>query len=274
MNFNFINSNMKKFPPLSPEEEIILCNEYARLSKDNNPHALNVRNKIVNHNLGLVFDLAKEFSSKSEDLISEGYCGLIVGVEKYDPSLGYKLSTYVSYWIKARMFAFVLNNRSLVKIGTTVTQRKLFFKLSKIKAKLAASNQDSSNEKLAEHLGVKEQDISEMSVRMSREVALDAPMGDQDGSTRLDFVSSDGVSAEEAFEELEQLQILNDGISNFKKKLNPFQVAVFDHRLIGDQKLEQVGRTYGYTREYVRQVQIKLTQQFKKYCESQNLHTL
>ena len=257
-----------KYQPLTVEEERDLCARYAET------RSIGLRNQIANHNVRLVIDIANEYYSSNEDLISEGYIGLLKGIERFNPALGYKLSTYVTYWIRASMLAFVMSNHRLVKLGTTSAQRKLFFNLQKEKAKLAAMGIESTTAKLAQELSVKETEVAEMEGRLGHESSLDVPIGHDSETTRLDCVSAEGVTADEALVAFEQQQIIETELAEFKKSLTPIQQSVFEHRMLGEHRLEAVGNHLGVTREYVRKIQLKVSDRLKKFCKGRGIDSM
>ena len=250
---------------LSAEEERSLCVEYAKTKN------VNVRNTLIMHNVRFVNKIANEYPA-NPDLVSEGYLGLIRGIEKFDPERGLKLGTYVGYWIRAYMLSYIVRNARLVKLGTTQAQRKLFFKLNKEKARLAAMGSEITPELIAEHLQVDKKDVEEMETRLeASETRLDATVGDSDKNTRLDRIAADGMSPDEALENAQESAQLSEKLQQFRAKLNRNEQFVFDLRMIQDQTLQEVGDQVGVTRERIRQLEAKLTDRLRKFCLSNNI---
>lgn len=253
-------SRAAQYHVLSIEEERELTVQYWA-NKD-----IATRNKLVNHNLRLVMSITFEYS-RSLDLLSEGSIGLIEGIKRFDPTRGTKLSTYVSYWIRAYILSYLVRDARLVKVGTTAAQQKLFFNLRKERAKLEAQGLDVTPEMIAEKLGVETREVEEMEVRLHAEKQLDQPIFD-DGSTTLDFVAADGISPDEALEEVQR----REALSNFSTSLLPNEKVIFEYRLLQDATLQEVGDRLNLTRERIRQVEMRVKDKLKRYCENRNLH--
>lgn len=248
-----------QFPLLSLDEERELTTLYW------SSKTLPLRNKLVNHNLRLVMSIAFEYS-RNVDLLSEGSIGLIEGIKRFDPTRGHKLSTYVSFWIRAYILSYIVRDARLVKVGTTAAQQKLFFNLRKEKAKLEAQGFDVTPELIAERLGVETHEVEEMEVRLVSERALDQPLF-EDGTTALDFIASDGVSPDDALAEAQRRRAL----SVFSASLMPNEKIVFENRLLQDATLQEVGDQLRLTRERVRQVEVRIKDKLKRYCEHHNI---
>ncbi|MGC4090945.1 MAG: sigma-70 family RNA polymerase sigma factor [Polyangiaceae bacterium] len=179
-------SEVQRHPLLTPDEEHALAVQYVKTQD------MKTAARLVTANLRLVVKLAYEYRRAYRnmmDLIQEGNIGLMQAVKRYDPYRGVKLSSYAAWWIRAYMLRFILNNWRLVKVGTTQAQRKLFFNLSKEKAKLTQMGIEPTHAEIAKRLNVEESEVVEMDRRLSRsDASLDAPVGEGDDSstTRLD----------------------------------------------------------------------------------------
>jgi len=190
-------AEINRFPLLKAEEEFKLAVRFAKYND------MQAAEKLVTSNLRFVVKIAheyKKYSVKLIDLIQEGNIGLMHAVKKFDPYKGYRLISYAVWWIRAYMQNFVIKSWSLVKIGTTQAQRKLFFKLNQAKKKLQAISQKSPEFKeIAEMLNVKETEIEEMNLRLNnRDVSLNATIDDEGESTYIDNLVYKGKSQEDA----------------------------------------------------------------------------
>ena len=227
---------------------------------------------MVTSNLRLVVKIALEFQrvwmQNLLDLIQEGNIGLMQAVRKFDPYKNVKFSYYASFWIKAYILKFIMDNWRLVKIGTTQGQRKLFFKLKKEKQKLIDEGFDPKPKLLSERLGVSEREIVDMDQRLDGwDVSLDAPLKDDSDTERIDFVSADAESAEEQVAKKEMDVLLNEKVIEFKRKLTPRELEIFEQRIFSDSPvtLQEIGIRYGISRERVRQVEKNIIKKMKEF---------
>jgi RNA polymerase sigma-32 factor len=223
---------------------------------------------LVTANLRLVVKIASGFHrvwrQNLLDLIQEGNIGLIQAVQKYDPHKNVKFSYYASFWIKAYILRFIMDNWRLVKIGTTQGRRKLFFKLKKEKQKLINQGFDPHPGLLAERLGVAEKEVVEMDQRLgSWDVSLDAPLKDDSRAERIDFLCTPDASTEEQVAKKEMEALLHDKIDAFRKKMTPRELEIFDRRIFSETPvvLQVIADRYGISKERVRQVEKNI---FKK----------
>ena len=206
------------------------------------------------------------------DLIQEGNIGLMQAVKKFDPYRGYKLSYYASFWIKAYIIKFIMDNWKLVKIGTTQAQRKLFFNLRKEKERLLSMGFEPGPKLLAERLDVKESEVIEMDQRLgSWEVSLDAPVKEDSDSDHQSFIPSDEVGADEQLADFERKEILNEKLTSFRTTLPEKERFIFDNRLMTEEPLtlQEIGDIYGISRERVRQIQVRITKKIKTYLQEE-----
>lgn len=256
----------KKYGLLSEIEERILCNDYY-IGRHQNQ-----LNRLVHHNLRLVLSIASHFP-REEDVLSEGMIGLVEGIKRFNPSCGTKLSTYVTYWIKAYIFKYVLDSHRLVRLGSTPSQRKLFFNLNKVKNQLKSLGQELSPETIANHLQVNAQDVIEMEQRLLMEARLDAPLKNlSDGDTTLlDTISCDGLTPDEALERMEEQFRIECEVKEFRTTLSAFEQKVFDARFATDKEeqitLRDLGDSLGVSHECVRQSQNKMLPKLRRFME-------
>jgi len=238
--------------------------------------------RLVTANLRLVVKIAFEYRRAYRnvmDLIQEGNIGLMQAVKKFDPYRGVKLSTYASWWIRAYILRYLLNNWRLVKIGTTQAQRRLFFNLSKEKRRLEALGVDATPEKIAEGLQVTADEVIEMDRRLAApEASLDAPArsagsaSDSDrGASRLDLLSDEEVPADEALALAQFNDELQAKVAAFAETLAGREADVFRNRLWADapETLQEIGDRYGLTREGVRQIEKRILARLRKYLEQE-----
>ena len=228
-------------------------------------------------NLRLVVKIAYEYRRAYRnmmDLIREGNIGLMQAVKRYDPYRGVKLSSYAAWWIRAYMLRYILNNWRMVKIGTTQAQRKLFFNLSKEKAKLTAMGIEPSHAEIAKRLNVSENDVVEMDRRLSRsDASLDAPVaeGEERTTSRLELLPSLSDSPDRLTEDAQLHQILREKLDVFRATLTGKDVAIFDKRLVADDPLtlQELGDEFGVSRERVRQLEARLTGKLRTFLQQE-----
>jgi RNA polymerase sigma-32 factor len=188
---------------------------------------------LVTSNLRLVVKIALEFQrvwmQNLLDLIQEGNIGLMQAVKKFDPYKNVKFSYYASFWIKAYILKFIMDNWRLVKIGTTQGQRKLFFKLKKEKQKLIDEGFDPKPKLLSQRLGVSEREIIDMDQRLDGwDISLDAPLKEDSDTERIEFMSTESESAEETVAKKEMSSLLNQKIAEFRKQMTDRELEIFD----------------------------------------------
>jgi len=231
---------------------------------------------LVTANLRLVVKIALEFQrvwmQNLLDLIQEGNIGLMQAVKKFDPYKNVKFSYYSSFWIKAYILKFIMDNWRLVKIGTTQGQRKLFFKLKKEKQKLIDQGFDPKPKLLSEKLGVSEREIVDMDQRLDGwDVSLDAPIKDGSDTERIELLSTEVESTEDQVAKKEIETLLHSKIIEFKKTMTPRELEIFDQRIFSDTPvtLQQIGDRYGISRERVRQVEKNIIKKLRDYFKKE-----
>lgn len=257
---------ISKFPVLSREEEQALVEKY--LENDDREAA----QKLVVSNLRLVVKIAMEYRRAYHnllDLIQEGNMGLLRALTKYDPEKGTRFSYYASWWIKAYILKYIIDNFRLVKIGTTQAQKKLFFNLMKEKEKMEKQGFIPKTKLLSERLDVKEKEVEEMQQRMgSGDMSLDAPSAYYEGKSQMDFLADDKQDSAEDQTELNELkQKLFDNLGDFVKELKEKEKKVFSERLYAEvpKTLQEIADEYGITRERIRQIEARVVEKLKTF---------
>ena len=206
------------------------------------------------------------------DLIQEGNIGLMQAVRKFDPYKNVKFSYYASFWIKAYILKFIMDNWRLVKIGTTQGQRKLFFKLKKEKQKLIEQGFDPKPKLLSQRLGVSEREIIDMDQRLDGwDVSLDAPLKEDSDTERIEFLSTESVSAEDQVAKKEIEVMLHDKIDAFRQNMTPREKEIFDLRIFSDNPvtLQEIGDRYAISRERVRQVEKNIIKKLREFFKQE-----
>ena len=257
---------IKRYNLLTKEEELELA---IRVREHNDQEAAF---RLVTSNLRLVVKIAMDFhrywTKSLLDLIQEGNVGLLQAVKKFDPYRGIKFSYYSSFWIKAYMLKYIMENWKLVKIGTTQTQRKLFFNLSKERDKLIAQGFTPEPKLLAERLDVREEDIEEMTQRLGGgEVSLNAPIGDDLREEYGSFLPDKTMTIESQLSEIEGRTILLQKLKEYREKLSGKDLDIFDNRIMAESPvtLQELGDKYNISRERVRQIQVRIVNNIKKW---------
>ncbi|HET9953153.1 MAG TPA: RNA polymerase factor sigma-32 [Polyangiaceae bacterium] len=262
---------VQRHPLLTPDREHALAVEYKKTGD------VNAAASLVTANLRLVVKIAYEYRRAYRnmmDLIQEGNIGLMQAVKRYDPYRGVKLSSYAAWWIRAYMLRFILNNWRMVKIGTTQAQRKLFFNLSKEKARLSQMGIEPTHAEIAKSLNVEESEVMEMDRRLARQDAsLDAPVteGDDRATTRLELLPSVADSPDRIAEDAQLHGLLREKLESFRSTLTGKDIAIFDKRLVADEPLtlQELGDEFGVSRERVRQLEARLTGKLREYLKTQ-----
>lgn len=260
---------ISKYPLLTKEEEERLTRQYY---ETRDPA---IASRIVTGNLRLVVKIAMDFQKmwmqNFLDLIQEGNIGLMHAVKKFNPYKGVKFSYYASFWIKAYILKFIMDNWRLVKIGTTQAQRKLFYNLSKEKNRLFALGFEPVPKLISERLNVSEKDVIDMEQRMgSWEVSLDAPVRDDSEEAHIDFLHDDKASIETKIARTEAQKRLQKYMKEFKDTLSEKERIIFDQRLLTDtpKTLQEIGNELGVSRERVRQIENRIKKRLKTFLKN------
>jgi len=230
-------AEINRFPILTPEEEFKLA---MRLKKDNDMEAAE---KLIVSNLRFVVKIAHEYRSygfKLADLIQEGNIGLIHAVKKFDPEKGYRLISYAVWWIRAYIQNYLIKSWSIVKIGTTQAQRKLFFKLNQARKQLETiSKKNPEFSEIADSLGVKGSDVAEMDLRMgARDLSLNKLIGDDGETSHLDFLTHDGDNQETSVIKDYERELVEHNIGGALATLNERERYIIQHRIMLNNTME------------------------------------
>ncbi len=263
---------INKIHSLTKEEEYMLAKDY--LEK----HDLNAAHKLVISHLKLVAKIAltyKNYGLPVSDLISEGNLGLMHAVKKYDPEMGHRLSTYSMWWIKAYIQEYVLKSWSLVKIGTTAAQKKLFFSLGKIKRKISNlySRQiiDSDYKIIAQEFDVKEENVREMDSRLSQsDLSLNLPTSNKEGdgeSELIEFIQSPQASHEVVMASRQENIIKRKLLQDAMLQLNERELYIFKSRklLESPETLDHLSIRFDISKERVRQIENRAFEKIQSY---------
>jgi RNA polymerase sigma-32 factor len=256
-------SEVSKYPVLTREEELEISTKVFK-EKDRS-----AAQKLAISNLKLVVKIALEYYNtylNILDLIQEGNVGLLHAVKKYNPYKGTKFSTYASFWIRAYILKYIMDSWSLVKVGTTQGQRKLFYRLNKEKQRLEAQGIYPAPKLLASTLDVKEEEVEEMQKRLTyTDISLEAPVHDESDDTIMDMMRS-GENVEEVVAEKEKSDILAMKVTEFKKTLNDKEIFIFEQRVMAEEPLtlQEIGARFSISRERVRQIENRVLKKFKE----------
>ena len=260
---------IKRYDLLSREEE----KELAMRVRDEGDDQAAYR--LVTANLRLVVKIAMDFhrywTKNLLDLIQEGNLGLLQAVRKFDPYRGIKFSYYASFWIKAYILKFIMDNWKLVKIGTTQSQRKLFFNLAKERDRLISQGFAPEPKLLAERLDVKEEEVVEMTQRLGGwEVSLSSPVGGDESREAFDaFLPDPGMAVDDQISEDQGRQRLLESLQEFRKTLSGKEADIFDNRIMAEKPLtlQDLGNKYNISRERIRQIQEKIIKSIRKWLK-------
>jgi len=261
-------SKIKKFPMLSAEEEYMLAKSW----RDRGD--LKSAQKLITSHLRLVAKIAmgyRGYGLPVSEMVSEGNIGLMQAVKKFEPEKGFRLTTYAIWWIKASIQEYILRSWSLVKMGTTSAQKKLFFNLKKIKNQLSPNNTGDLNtehvEEISKRLNVKKEEVVSMNRRMlGKEKSLNDPIKDESGTEWQDWIVDDKVDQELKLshkQEFDQRKKLMDDSINI---LNPREKDILTARRLSENMvtLEDLSKKYNISRERIRQIETKAFEKLQK----------
>ena len=256
-------SEIKKFPILAPEEEYMLAKRW-REHGDTEAAA-----KLVNSHLRLVAKIAmgyRGYGLPVSELISEGNIGLMQGVKKFEPDRGFRVATYAMWWIRASIQEFILRSWSLVKMGTTAAQKKLFFNLRRMKNQIEAFEEGDLKPadvaKIAKDLGVTEDEVVSMNRRMGMggDTSLNAPLRDTEGEGQWqDFLVDTGPLQDEIIADDEESRVRHDLLMDALETLNDREKHILTERRLTDEPktLEELSQVYDVSRERIRQIEVR-----------------
>ena len=253
-NLTLYLAEIHKFPVLSAEEEHRLAVKYCE-EKD-----LEAAHRLITSNLRFVVKIAAEYRSygmKMLDMIQEGNIGLMMAVRKFNPSKGFRLISYAVWWIRAYIHNYIISTWSLLKIGTTQAQKKLFFKLNQAKSALRGMNGVDDLEATALSLDVKEAEVEEMEQRMRGDCSLDAEIINGEGFTLLENLVDDRQNQEELLGDLQEHALLRQEIDQALTGLNEKERYVIEQRVAADSPmtLQEIADHFTISRERVRQIE-------------------
>ncbi|MEM6912773.1 MAG: RNA polymerase sigma factor RpoH [Pseudomonadota bacterium] len=264
-------SEIRKFPMLEKDEEFMLAKRF--LEHDDRGAA----QKLITSHLRLVAKIAmgyRGYGLPVSDLISEGNVGLMQGVKKFEPDRGFRLATYAMWWIKASIQEYILRSWSLVKMGTTAAQKKLFFNLRRMKKQLEAyEDTDLSPDdvtKIATDLGVPEQEVVNMNRRMMMggDGSLNTPMrnGEEGAGEWQDWLKDDGPLQDETVADAEEAQVRHEMLQEAMGSLNEREQHILTERRLTEkpQTLEELSQVYDVSRERIRQIEVRAFEKLQK----------
>ncbi|MBM6579624.1 RNA polymerase sigma factor RpoH [Microvirga sp. BT689] len=253
---------IRRFPMLEPHEEYMLAKSWREHGDREAAH------KLVTSHLRLVAKIAmgyRGYGLPISEVVSEGNVGLMQAVKRFEPDKGFRLATYAMWWIKAAIQEYILRSWSLVKMGTTANQKKLFFNLRKAKGRISAFEEGDLHpdhvKQIATQLGVNEQDVVDMNRRLGGDSSLNAPLRDEGegGGEWQDWLVDQGQSQEQVLVEEEEGQNRLKALRNALSVLNPRERRIFEARRLSDDPitLEELSTEFGVSRERVRQIEVR-----------------
>jgi len=259
---------IRRFPMLEPQQEFMLAKRWKEHGDRDAAHQL------VTSHLRLVAKIAmgyRGYGLPISEVISEGNVGLMQAVKRFEPDKGFRLATYAMWWIKASIQEYILRSWSLVKMGTTANQKKLFFNLRKAKSKISALQEgdlrpDQVN-LIAKRLGVTEQDVVDMNRRLGGDASLNAPIReDGDSGEWQDWLADDSESQETIMAAHEELDNRRKALSSALSVLNDRERRIFEARRLADDPvtLEELAEEFGVSRERVRQIEVRAFEKVQK----------
>ncbi len=259
---------IRKFPMLAPGEEFVLAKRW-REEGD-----LSAAHRLVTSHLRLVAKIAMGFRGYGlpvGELISEGNVGMMQAVKRFDPDRGFRLATYAIWWIRASIQEYILHSWSLVKIGTTAAQKKLFFNLRRIKGRLQAIDDGDmppeTVSEIADRLNVPEVDVINMNRRLAnQDHSLNAPVDGADGNEWQDWLVDTSESQESLLAESQELNVRRGMLTRAMTHLNKRERHIFKERRLKDNPLtlEKLSKRYGISRERVRQIEVRAFEKVQK----------
>lgn len=262
-------AEIKKFPILTPEEEYMLAKRWTE-HQDTDAAA-----KLVNSHLRLVAKIAmgyRGYGLPTSELISEGNIGLMQGVKKFEPERGFRLATYAMWWIRASIQEYILRSWSLVKMGTTAAQKKLFFNLRRMKNRIEAFEEgDLKPEdvtKIATDLGVTEEDVISMNRRMAMggDTSLNVPLREDGDGTWQDWLVDSEPLQDERVADAQESRVRHELLVEAMEALNDREKHILTERRLSDEPktLEELSQVYNVSRERIRQIEVRAFEKLQK----------
>jgi RNA polymerase sigma-32 factor len=243
---------------LTPADEQQLFEEYRRTGDKQ------IESRLLESQLGLVGRLTSLYQLKGidrRDLFQEGAIGLLHAIRKFDPSRGTRLSTYAAYWIRAFEFRYTLANYRLVRVGTTQAQRRIFFRLATVRARLSSAGIEPTASRLAALLGVDTKSVVETEARLNAsDLSLDAPAYGDEGRSRISSMATADIAADQLLADYEVAEIVRFERDRYRASLSPRRLALFDARWVDEEppNLREMGDRMGVSRERARQLEHKM----------------
>jgi RNA polymerase sigma-32 factor len=263
---------IRRFPMLEPQEEYMLAKRWREHGDREAAH------RLVTSHLRLVAKIAmgyRGYGLPISEVISEGNVGLMQAVKRFEPEKGFRLATYAMWWIKAAIQEYILRSWSLVKMGTTANQKKLFFNLRKAKSKISALNDGDLRpdqvQIIARRLGVTEQDVVDMNRRLGGDTSLNAPIRDDgDSGEWQDWLADESAGQEENLAESEEMDNRRQALGQALSVLNDRERRIFEARRLADEPvtLEELAAEFGVSRERVRQIEVRAFEKVQKAVKS------
>jgi RNA polymerase sigma-32 factor len=263
---------IRRFPMLEPQEEYMLAKRWREHGDRVAAH------RLVTSHLRLVAKIAmgyRGYGLPIAEVISEGNVGLMQAVKRFEPEKGFRLATYAMWWIKAAIQEYILRSWSLVKMGTTANQKKLFFNLRKAKSRISALDEGDMHpdqvKLIAKRLGVTEQDVIDMNRRLSGDASLNAPIReDGDSGEWQDWLIDDRDSQEATLAASEEMDNRRSALSDALEVLNDRERRIFEARRLADEPvtLEDLAVEFGVSRERVRQIEVRAFEKVQKAVKS------
>jgi RNA polymerase sigma-32 factor len=264
---------IRRFPMLEPQEEFMLAKRWREHGDRDAAH------RLVTSHLRLVAKIAmgyRGYGLPISEVISEGNVGLMQAVKRFEPDKGFRLATYAMWWIKAAIQEYILRSWSLVKMGTTANQKKLFFNLRKAKSRISALEEGDLRpdqvKLIAKRLGVTEQDVVDMNRRLGGDVSLNSPIReDGDSGEWQDWLVDEGTSQEARLAESEESDNRRKALGQALTVLNDRERRIFEARRLADEPitLEELADEFGVSRERVRQIEVRAFEKVQKAVKSQ-----
>src|SRR5438067_1147505 len=253
-------AEIRKFPMLEPQQEYMLAKRWREHDDRDAAHHL------VTSHLRLVAKIAmgyRGYGLPISEVVSEGNVGLMQAVKRFEPDKGFRLATYAMWWIRASIQEYILRSWSLVKMGTTASQKKLFFNLRRAKSQISALEDGDMRpdqvKLIAHRLSVSEQDVIDMNRRMSGDTSLNTPLREESEGEWQDWLVDDGASQENILAEREESDNRHDALQEALGVLNPRERRIFEARRLGDDRMtvEALCDGFSISRERVRRVEVR-----------------
>jgi RNA polymerase sigma-32 factor len=262
---------IKRFPMLEPQEEFMLAKRWREHGDREAAH------RLVTSHLRLVAKIAmgyRGYGLPMSEVVSEGNVGLMQAVKRFEPERGFRLATYAMWWIKASIQEYILRSWSLVKMGTTANQKKLFFNLRRAKSRISALDDGDLRpdqvKQIATKLGVTEQDVVDMNRRLGGDASLNAPLREQGEGEWQDWLVDEETDQEHKLVETEEASNRHEALVDALSVLNPRERRIFEARRLADEPmtLEDLSAEFGVSRERVRQIEVRAFEKVQNAVKS------